>query len=78
MVDDAGRSAIRSSQDVTKPANTALSDGAEDVRLAGTLTRFLNGHIIGPVQSVDGPGVGREVMSAGGEGLGERPRIGAV
>lgn len=44
--------------------NTALSDGAEDVRLAGTLTGFLIGHVIGPV--IGGPDVGARSLERGG------------
>lgn len=34
-------------KDVTEPANKALTDGAEDVRLDGSLAEFLIGHNIG-------------------------------
>lgn len=40
MVDDSGKVVIRSTQDV----NTALNDGVEDARLAGSPAELLVGH----------------------------------
>lgn len=47
---------IRSVKDVTKPANTALSDGMEDAQQAGPPTEMLIGRKTGgPMHVLDGP-----------------------
>lgn len=54
------------------PANTAMSNGAEDVWLAGPPADFLIGHKIKPVHLLNGPeGVGLKAMDAVGKGLTE-------
>lgn len=63
MVDDFNRVVIRLLHDVTKSANR-LSNGIDDVQLAGAL--YL----------LDDPEGARQ--SHGGEGLAERPHLGAI
>lgn len=48
LVEDFGRIVIRLSQDVTKLANTVLSDGVEDVQLTSHLVELLIEHMIKP------------------------------
>lgn len=55
MVDDTGRVVIRSSVDVTEPANTAPSYFMEDARLIGPPVEVLIGDKIGAMHPLDGP-----------------------
>lgn len=62
-----------SSQDVTKPVHTALSDDAEDARLAGHTEELFIGHKIVQVNPLYGTyNAGFEDMDVRGEDLAER------
>lgn len=76
LVNDSGRVVIRLSQDVTKPANTVLSDCAEDVQLAIPQVKLLIRHKVEPMHPLYGPeGTGLEAIDAGGKNLSERPSL---
>lgn len=65
--------AIRSLKGVTKPANTVLTDGARDVRLACPSAGFLIGHKIEPEHPIDSSEGNAEVKA-----LMRGPRSGVV
>lgn len=79
LVDDSDGVVIMSSQAVTQPANTTLSDGVKDVRLAGPPAKLLIGHKIESEHTLDDPGgVGLNAMDAEGNSFAERPLLGDV
>lgn len=70
LVDGSGRVVIRLSQDMTKPVNTVLSNGEEDVQLDCYPVELLIGHKIGPAHLLDDPeGAEVEAMDMRGKGL---------
>lgn len=67
-----GEMAIRSSQEVTEPVNTALCDGAEDAHLGGA-SYWSQDWNSAPLN-----GTGLKAMDMKSEGLAKSPSLNAV
>lgn len=64
---------------MAEPVNMLLSNGVVDADLASHLVKLLTGHETESVHPLDdSEGAGHKAMYAGGEGLAERPWLGAV